>query len=592
MVDPIFGSLIDPKIRQSLHKEAVEGVHHFHRRDPLDPSPGQPINLLLSTGGPVPYDSARCAYSVDGTDPGAHPGYMLDMHPAGVHWDDPTWSLVTTWRATLPAQPTRTLIRYRLYAHRTGSDNWIEPDQVPGKPPECFSLWVDDDPAPAWAREALVYQIFPDRFHPGSSKPWNQVSSLTDFYGGTLQGITEKLNYIKELGFNTIWLNPFFISSSHHGYNASDYYQVEPRLGSMADLKELIGQAHSHGLRLILDFVANHWSREHPTFQDAIQRPDSPYHDWYSWKDWPDEYDCYFNVRELPKINLADPQARAYMLDVARHWLREGFDGYRLDFAYGPSHEFWVDFRRACREVNPECWIFGEVVQTAELLRSYTGIMDGTLDFFLARALRECFALERMSLAGFESFLAAHEQYFPEGLMRPSFLDNHDEERFLHLAGNDKACLRLAAIIQYTLSGPPIVYYGTETGLSQERPMLQHGHNVFEECRLPMNWSTVDANLQDFYRHLNHLRRDHPVLVHGSRRVIHLNSEEGTYAYLRGEGKTSVMVAINTSMTTKTITVTNPGFMDGKDHLHTCQVEKQGTTLVITLPTQSGAFIC
>ncbi|MBI4731906.1 MAG: alpha-amylase, partial [Chloroflexi bacterium] len=441
---------------------------------------------------------------------------------------------------------------------------------------------------------------FPDRFYPGDGRTWNETQSLLDFFGGTLRGVIDKVDDIQSLRFNSIWLNPFFKTNSHHGYNASDYYTVEPRLGTSADLKELIEKAHARGLRLILDFVANHWSKDHFTFQDAQKKQESHYRDWYFWNQWPDDYECYFKVRELPKINLANPDARAYMLEVARHWLREGFDGYRLDFAYGPPHDFWVDFRRACQEVNPDCWIFGEVIHTAEWLRSYTGIMDGTLDFYLTRALRETFALEHMSLAEFESFLAGHEAFFPPEHIRPSFLDNHDEARFLHLAGDEKAKLRLAALVHYTLAGPPIVYAGTETGLSQERPMYQNGRNIFEECRLPMNWETADDSLQDYYRRLNHLRQEHPVLWTGERQVVHLDSEAGTYAYLRSNSSTRVLVAINVSKSERTISLANPGFKSATDLLNGNRVEKLpraaslgvlSDTLEIHLPPQSGAFI-
>ncbi len=279
------------------------------------------------------------------------------------------------------------------------------------------------------------------------------------------------------------------------------------------------------------------------------------------------------------------------MLDVARYWLREGFDGYRLDFAYGPPHDFWVDFRNACREVRSDCWIFGEVIHTAEMLRSYTGIMDGTLDFFLTRALRDTFALDKMSLLEFESFLSTHEAYFPIQHIRPSFLDNHDEARFLHIAGEEKGKLRLAALVQYTLAGPPIVYNGTETGLSQERPMYQNGHNIFEECRLPMNWESADISLQGYYRRLNQLRSAYPVIQDGTRRLLHLDSPSGTYAYLRSNQTSKILVAINTSKSPKTISIPNPGFQDALDYLHGNQLEFWDDYLAIHLSPQSGAFI-
>lgn len=591
MVDNIFGSLIEPEQRLALHLQNIDGVHHLYRRIPLDPIPGQPFQLFLTTGGPVPFDAARCRYTADGSDPAGLSASVLDLQPASINWDDPSWTVIRTWTVSLPPQPAGTLVRYRLAARRLDTGEWVQAESGSGNAALAFSLWVDVDPVPAWAHAAIVYQVFPDRFYPGDGRTWNKAKSLSDFHGGTLRGVIDKLNYIQSLGFNAIWLNPFFKTSSHHGYNASDYYTVEPRLGTNADLKELIEKSHACGLRLILDFVANHWSKDHPTFQDAQKNPNSPYHEWYFWNHWPDDYECYFKVKELPKINLNQPAARAYMLDVARYWLREGFDGYRLDFAYGPPHDFWVDFRRACREVNPDCWIFGEVIHTAEWLRSYTGILDGTLDFFLTRALRETFALDRMSLAEFEAFLSGHETYFPPEHIRPSFLDNHDEARFLHIAGDNKAKLRLAALVQYTLAGPPVVYCGTETGLSQERPMHQNGRNIFEECRLPMNWETADDSLQDYYRCINELRRKYPILQTGDRRVVHLNSDAGTYAYLRSDSSTVILIAINTCMAPRMISVANPGFQFAVDHLNGNQVDLQGETLEIYLPPQSGAFI-
>lgn len=609
MIDNIFGVLIDPDWRRGAHLEERNGVKHLNRRFPLDPEPGQPIILILTTGGPIPYDSARCSYTTDGSDPALEAGNVKvlsisphhelqggpvskTVEPGAVEWDLLAWDYVRTWKLPLPPQPARTLIRYRLEAHRADNGEWVAADVGLNCGGSAFALWVDHDPVPEWAREAIVYQVFPDRFFPGDSRHWKNAKSLLDFHGGTLRGVIDKLDYIQSLGFNAIWLTPFFKTSSHHGYNASDYYTVEPRLGTHTDLKELIEKAHARGIRLILDFVANHWSRKHFTFQDAKKNPTSPYRDWYCWNHWPDDYETYASVQELPKINLNHPPARAYLLEVARHWLREGFDGYRLDFACGPSHDFWVDFRRTCREIKPDCWIFGEVIQTVPTLLSYTGIMDGTLDFHLARALRETFAFERMSLTEFETFLTGHEAYFPFGHLRPSFLDNHDEARFLHIAGDDKAKLRLAALVLYTLSGPPIVYAGTETGLSQERPMHQNGNNIFEECRLPMNWDTADTSLQDYFRQLGVLRHSHPVLWSGSRRLIHLDAVNNTYAYIRENDGDSVLVAINLSKSPHTISVQGTALRSATDWLNGIKVDVQGDTLVIQLPPESGAFIC
>ena len=594
MIDNIFGNLLEPGDRLIRAQEKLDGVKHNFGRFPLDPIPNQPIFLLLTTGGCHPYNSARCIFTTDGSDPAAPPARSIELEPVGTQWDELNWGYVRTWRASLPAQPAGTLLRYHLAARRADTGEWAFADNQAGSAGEAtdFALWIDDDPVPDWSRQAIVYQVFIDRFYPGDGKPWNKTSGLGDIFGGTLRGVIDKLEYIQSLGFNTLWLSPFFKTSSHHGYNASDYYNVEPRFGTNEDLKELLEKAHARGLRVLLDFVANHWSKDHPTFQEARRDIHSPYHDWYTWKSWPDEYDRYFNVAELPKLNLRPGPARQYLLDVARHWLRQGFDGYRLDFAYGPSHDFWVDFRRACREVKPDCWIFGEVVHTPELQLSYAGIMDGTLDFHLAWAMRETFALERMPLAEFEAFLAAHEAFFPPDYSRPSFLDNHDMSRFLYMARDNKDKLKLAALILYTLSGPPIVYNGTESGVSQERPMQQGKRYVFEEARLPVKWGAdADAGLQDYFRRLAGLRRAHPALWQGSRRLVHLDGSEGTYAYLRRDEKDQVLIAVNLSPKAHTLTLEIGLSGRIKDGLSGSIVQSKDGKTFLEIPAYGGAFV-
>jgi cyclomaltodextrinase len=595
MKDNIFGVLIEPDDRLARSLDKVNGVKHLHRRFPLDPIPGQPITLTVTTGGQKPYDTVRCFYSLDGSDPAAEGAISSDLEFRGVEWTDLAWGYVRTWEIKLPPQPSGTLIRYRLAGRNTEDGSWEYADSgsIIAEEADQYALLVDDDTLPPWSQEALVYQVFLDRFNPGGGKAWNTPKDLGGFFGGTIRGVIEKLDYIQDLGFNTIWLSPFFKTTSHHGYNGSDYYTVEPRYGTNDDLRELLEKAHRRGMRMLLDFVANHWSRDHPTFQDAQKNIDSPYHTWYIWKRWPEEYETYFNVRELPRLNLAPGPARDYLLEVARFWLREGFDGYRLDFAYGPSHGFWVDFRRACKAVKPDCWIFGEVVHTAEVQRSYAGILDGTLDFHLARALRETFAFGQMSLVEFEAFLESHEAFFPSGFSRPAFLDNHDMSRFLYLCGNDKRKLKLGALILYTLSGPPILYNGTESGVSQERPMQQVSRYVFEEARLPMNWDMdADNELIGFFRKLACLRLSHPVIWNGKRKVVHLDGEHQIYAYLCEDSSAKLLVAVNLSGETRTIHVPGADLYAARDHLNSCPCESSDGKLVITLGPQAGAFIC
>lgn len=586
--DNIFGDLITPERRAQTQREARTGVKHGHRISPADPRPGQPVTLTLTTAGPQAFDAARATL----TGEGAAEAQVIDLRLTGTEWDTVAWDYVQVWEGVVPPQPAETMVRYQLAARRAGVKEWVYADNQAlsaGAATE-FAFWVADDPSPAWAAEAIVYHVFLDRFNPGEGRAWQQPETLAGFYGGTLRGVLEKLEYIAGLGFNAIWLSPLFASPSHHGYDATDYYQVEPRLGTNADLHALIAAAHARGLRVILDFVANHWSHLHSTFQSARTDPDSPYRDWYTWRAWPDDYEAYFGVRELPQLNLKRGGARDYLLTCAQHWLRAGVDGFRLDYAYGPPHDFWSDFRRACREARPDCWLFGEVINTPTLQTSYQGRMDGTLDFLLATALRETFGHRTWSLERFDAFLTRHEAYWPADFGRPAFLDNHDMNRFLFVADEDPARVKLAALVLFTLAGAPVVYNGTEVGVTQERSIHQNDFGIFEEARQPMKWGAAqNADLREYFRRLIGLRREWPVLRTGARRTVHLDAAGGAYAYLREGADGRALTVVNTSAEPRAVTVAVTGL--AADALNNCVVRAFPDHVVIELPPQTGALL-
>jgi glycosidase len=314
----------------------------------------------------------------------------------------------------------------------------------------------------------------------------------------------------------------------------------------------LIDGAHQRGLRLLLDFVPNHVSYLHPAFQQALADGNSPAASWFTFYQWPDQYKAYFDVQEMPELNLRHPAARQHLLDAAAYWLDFGVDGYRVDYAIGPTPDFWADFRRVTRAANPDCWTFGEVVEPSDSQLSFHGLLDGCLDFILLEGLRQTFAFRRWDGQHFASFLECHEAYFPADFSRPSFLDNHDMNRYLWAAGGDKDSLKLAALCQFTLSGPPIVYYGTECGLSQERDVRQDGRGLPEEARLPMLWGEAqDLELLDYYRNLARLRRAHPSLRRGVRRTLQADAE--TLVYSRQHEGERLATAINLSANPRSI---------------------------------------
>ena len=226
---------------------------------------------------------------------------------------------------------------------------------------------------------------------------------------------------------------------------------------------------------MLLDFVVNHVSSSHAAFGRAQADPEAPEARWFRFTRWPDEYETFFGVRDHPRIDSDDPGARRHMIEAARFWLDLGVDGFRCDYANGPSHAFWSAFRAATRAARPDSVTLGEVVETPALQRTYEGRLDGCLDFLLMQALRRFFAFRASTAGELDAFLRRHLAFFGDGLALPSFLDNHDMNRFLWVVGGDTRRLRLAAMCQFALPGPPIVYYGTELGLSQRRDVRVRG---------------------------------------------------------------------------------------------------------------------
>ncbi len=545
--ETLFGRMAYIDKRAELSQQALQGVRHQRRLSPGSPRAGERPVAGATIGPDLPVDEVICLV----TEPEAA---VIPMRRVKTEWSLMLWNYFDVWEAELPAHPAGTLVRYQIRAHDVDSGEIYWADEGAE-----YSYVVGDSGPPAWALPAIIYQVFPDRFSPGNGRAWNPVSSLSDIHGGTLRGIIDHLDYIAGMGFTALWLNPFFPDETHHGYHATDYFTVNPRLGMMDDVRELVDKSHERGIRLLLDFVGNHWGRGHATFQEAKANRASPYHHWYYWKRWPDEYVAYFDLPELPKLNVDNPAVRDHLLRSVGFWLGDvGFDGLRLDHADGPSFDFWTDVRVVARSIRPDAWMFGELTRSPDEHPRYAGLFDGALDFLLCQALRNTFAHGTMSLAGFDALLNRHEDWFPQQstFSRPSFLDNHDMDRFLYRAGGDKRKLKMAALVQFTLGGAPIVYNGTEVGVSQGRGIHDPGSQGMEECRRPMLWGEEqDADLSSTFWHLSHLRRRHPALWRGRRRTLHLDSAAKTYAYAREDGGDVVIVGLNMSDEPQTFAV-------------------------------------
>jgi len=544
MEDFIFGTLSTDESRIANLRLQRGGVTHDHQRSPHDPLPDQAIQIDLTVGPSYAYNQAWIYWTNDGSDPDgkngiALNGYATSLEPIDSEWDTLLWGYLRRFRGEIPGQRAGTVVRYRVSAGNKDEETLADGGAY-------YAFYVDNDPPPAWAQDAIIYQIFADRFFsPSSDFPKIEAKpSLKS--NGTLRGIIEKLDYIAELGANCIWLTPIFPSPSYHGYDATSFFEINPRLGTKEDFKELVEQAHARDMRILIDFVPNHWSNQHPSFIEATQDRNSQYFNWYTFEHWPDQYKCFFTSRGLPQINLRYAPARQHVLDAAKYWLEFGADGYRVDYCIGPTPDFYGDFRRLTRTSKPDSWTFGEAVDPPDSQLTFEGGMDGALDFMLLEAMRKTFAFGRWNARQFGEFLDRHETYFPATFTRPSFLDNHDMNRFLWVARGNIRKLKLVALCQFTLAGAPVIYYGTEVGLSQHDDVMQHGRAIHEEARLPMIWGEAqDRELFNFYKGLISLRKNHSALRRGSRTTIF--SDEKVLVYRRSDAEKNLVTVLNVS---------------------------------------------
>jgi glycosidase len=561
--DHIFGDLDQPENSIAWLNERAQGVRHHQRRSLLKPLPGEAVTLWVTTSADQPVESVHVWLTTDEWRTQTEARFS----PQKISWQTACWSYLKIWTVSLPPQSAGTLLRYKIGAKQQGSDAVVfaETQAQTFQDGTHYSIWYAGEPAPDWSDNAIIYQVFVDRFNPGEGNVWSAQGDLRKPFGGTLNGVTEKLSWIKSMGFNTIWLSPIFASPTHHGYDTSDYFQVNPRLGTQDEFIKLLDVAHSHDIKVILDFVANHCSSQHPFFQDAIENPQSYYHDYFVWKNWP-AYECFYNVGTMPKLNLAyGSPARDYLIEVAQYWLKLGVDGFRLDYAHGPEHDFWVDFRRASTQANPDHWTFGEIVQPANVQASYADGMGGALDFLLSQAIRKTFAQQEWPLAKFGGFLQDHFDYFPKGFHLPSFIDNHDMNRFLFAANLDERLLRLALMVLYLLPGQPIIYYGTEVPLTQKKSIHAKGAQGFDEARLPMAWSHLDhSNFPDYLANLSRVRQIYPALARTKWAVSTIDEDLGLLVLGKPEGK-PVYLCINRSDQHRTVKLPvekSKGYMD------------------------------
>lgn len=451
--------------------------------------------------------------------------------------------------------------------------------------PGCLSLAAPPE-APAdrapnwnldWARDSVFYEVF--------------VRSFADSNGdgvGDFRGLIAKLDYLDgkdapdSLGVDAIWLMPIFGSPSYHGYDTTNYRQINPIYGSEADFDQFIREAHRRGLRVILDLVLNHTSDQHPWFRSAAEGPASPYRNWYVWRrddpGWTPPWGGYNHTWHplgdwyyygvfwggMPDLNWENEKVRKEAAAIARFWLKRGADGFRLDairhlVETGPgdkqcdapdTHRFLKEFAAEVRRVRPDALLVGEIWNTAPVIAKYHGsaaqIPEGdelpmNFDFPLASAAIN--SLKAGHAQPISDALRQHAELFPKGALRGTFLTNHDMVRVATVLGGDPGKMRLAAALLLTTPGTPFIYYGEELG-------LVNGPETHDQAkRTPMPWNgTANGgfttgtpwyplapdsaatniaaergkpdSLWTRYRELIHLRKQHSALRRGRLEVL------------------------------------------------------------------------
>ena len=441
------------------------------------------------------------------------------------------------------------------------------------------------DPAyrtPEWMHDGVMYQIMVDRFFHGEGTDalmhakdeaktelhtkWDEMPFLNvsengdnfahDFFGGNLEGVRQKLPYLKELGVNVLYFNPIFEARTNHKYDTGDYMKVDPMFGDEQALRRLCKEAKEMGIRILLDGVFSHigddsvYFNRRGTFGEkvgAYRDQKSPYYKWFNFKNWPDDYDCWWGFRTLPNVNEMDEDFRRHILNgedaVVKHWVRQGTSGWRLDVADELPMEFLRELRKEVKSVDKDAAVLGEVWEDAShkvaygTMRSY--VLGDTLDSVMNYPLREAlidFLMGRKSAGAVVSGLNAIAQNYPRPFLYSlmNLMGSHDRPRIINvLAGNDGNDIPRDKRAQHALSqeermigtlrqrmmlrmmvsvpGMPCVYYADEAG-------LEGCADPF--CRRTYPWGNEDKQLLAYYRGMIAMRNANQVLRTGDCRYI------------------------------------------------------------------------
>ncbi len=496
---------------------------------------------------------------------------------------------------------------YSISDNRSGGEGVLVDNS-----PRSYQLTVyEKDSTPAWFKEGIAYQIFPDRFNRGSDyeerknsviaksegkdsgkvfvDDWNKTPRYDrtgsgevnnyDFFGGTLKGIEEKLEYLKSLNVTLIYLNPIFEARSNHRYDTGDYKKIDTLLGDEKSFESLIKSAKKLGIGIVLDGVFSHQGADSIYFNKynnydsvgAYNSKESKYYDWYSFEKWPDKYECWWGVTDLPNVKEMNKTYLDYICkshdSVIKHWMKKGIAGFRLDVADELPDEFIVEIRHAMDNVDRDNILIGEVWEDATTKVSY----DKNRKYFINSSLKSVmnYPFLETSVSFMKGFISSCEleeffykqmenypkEYYYSNL---NLLDSHDRVRILTLLADSRdvseidddakynhgidrdkyllAVSRLKAltVLQYTVPGIPMIYYGDEVGV--------YGYNdPYNRKTYP--WGMEDKGLYAHYEVLGKMRAKSEILRKGDFKPLYAGTH--TFVFERSYKGKKVIIAVN-----------------------------------------------
>lgn len=455
---------------------------------------------------------------------------------------------------------------------------------------------VDVHKQPSWIYDAVFYQIFVERFYNGNKENspanlsnWEDEPNPKSFYGGDLQGIIDKMDYLSDLGINCIYLTPIFQSPSNHKYDIVNYFEVDSYFGDKEVFRELVNQAHDRGIRIILDAVFNHCSNAFPPFLDVVEKGKaSEYFDWFTIDDDtvktdPPNYRMFGFVGYMPKLNTANTKLREYLLSSVRYWTTEfQIDGWRLDVSDEIDHQFWREFRTLVKGINEEAIIIGENWHNA-LPWLMGDQFDSVMNYPVAKLCLDYFARNEITPKEFEYQLSTYLMRYPDQVNEAmlNLLDSHDTERFLYSAGECKERLKNAAIFLFAYKGMPCTYYGTEIGMTG---------NHDPGCRRGFDWRMEhwDLELYQLYQKLIAIRKEEKALQYGT---LRFHSSEKLFVMTRNLETEGILVLVNQTNEEQEYRLHDIGACRAEELLSGITWEEVKDGFVIKIPAISATYV-